>query len=1295
MNGVWSRKCTCAVETESDSDAESDGGGEQPQLSLLDGAARALTGSGTGNNATSINGGGDKSTTASFARMPRKTSGVRDLITTSHALHNSEALRQAQALQNVFCACYESETVLSLVQKRERVLSPMQVMLLEPENIAQVFLYATHFPEVTTSSHKASQHQLLSVVREVEKKESLSRQSPIADPEKYRRPYIATEIIVRFYLKALTWHGTPKTLTSTSPVTVAAKQVQHNGEKQPVGTDDDDDRSPSSTRQKNDSPSYKSPDTKKPVSSAKPFLLDLAGSFRSSSFSRLGLGRGSSSSSGRYSDQSEASAAVRGYILHIEELTLIEWKRIFSGMYRFLWGPPVSEIRSGAGKAGADADHESEIDSVLLANMCRITKNFAVYPSVHSILSSIEVPGGETLFARFAHHAYNLEVSSLLHGLVHLAQRRQYPFQPILESLVQQIIDVPLEPHGPSTSLSSSTSQFNFRNPLLHARVSGCTDILVKILTQQFPNTFCYYIQTKLQLASYESVESFEREIFPPKVLPDDRVLHERIKDGVMQALLEKPEVVTRLAEVGVAEIRYLDANHADGSGIPTALVIDVMKCAIDYSLPDKVRMSLFVPPVELVVETLCAAINYHQHISTITEFASRDCFSDSDSEDSQNSDGDNSTDDVSKSDELQNQSAVPPRVLPVATSPTPPVPPEMARRQMQRSFIEPPATCISPSSGKRVINHRPLASILLVVHIVEFMDAVIHMGKDSIDRHLTKFDLATSLIDIFQKFPKANVLHCRIVKLYLNLFDRVASNGRVNNPLLRSVFRPPESLLGFILQKLHQSSSTHPYDAHLAILGVKIHKICSSPRLEQELIRQYCERVAGWTEFSSSLVASHYQQIDALDDALLGLSALKNVGVGLHRVNGRRGSEGMDDVFPLERPSSSATGFLSQELEPFRRLPMEKEGFGSSQNVAMGNEIIRPTDMFKSRSQSQYPQSIIDVLKADTGTSYNTIEDDVSISGFVYQKRSKWVKVHLRFEKEGCLLVVEDAATTGATATHGKVTGSPVKPNSTSKLKQFLMSKTQHWTSRSRKFVVCNARKWIAFGRSVKNPGIGAFGFQVEGFDRSREVDKTLTFVTRSDAMRTMWYEGMQEAMTASQTMRNSITEEDDEGNIMLIKCVATKREGQEMLYHVVPNVHLLGPVVAPTFFIKSEVPEELPFWGTFHSMHGIIQYVSLLNRCVRVLSVHEKRMYASGYSVIVEFDATFQRVESADAERKMPIPNGDGGEENGSTAAAEPNSVTCSCTDTYLITGSQIICLTRTIADSEKLMELLSDYE
>lgn len=1281
---MWApRKCTCAVETESDSDADSES--DQLQVPLVDQedpispepSSSHINGvsSASATDATAaVKSPSSLTNTPPFDRLPRNTSGVRDPIQTSHALHNSEALRQSLSLQNVFCACYETETVLSLVQKRERSMSPVQTMLLEAENIAQVFLFATTFPEPSrhgssSSHHKSSQHRMPLPLLRDEKKHVPSHH--ISDPEKYRRPYIATEIILRFYLKALTWHGSPKKLPSTAPATVMENAGQQHEEQS--GTI-------ASHSPKRDPLSSKSPDKK-----SKPFLLAIAGSFRQSSLSAQSFRRGSSTSS-VFSDVSEPSAAIRGYILHIEDLTATEWKRIFSGLYRFLWHNPYPEKRHASipdsrKEGGGDEESELAIDSVLLANMCRITKNFAVYPSVHAILSAIEVQERETLFARFAYHAYNPEVSTLLHGLIHLAQRREYQFQPIIRSLVERIVEKPVDSHALSSASPPPASQFSLRNPLAHARISGCVDILAKVLSQEFPNTFCYYIQTKLQLASYESVESFEREIFPPKILPNDRVLHEEIKNGVMLAVLEKPDIVIRLAEVAIAEIRYLDANHTAGAGIPTILVIDILKCALENSLLDKDRMKLFVPPVQLLAETLCAAINYHQHLSTISEFASRDCFSDSDSEDSMD-DEEDTTRDVSRSDELQNQSALPSRVLPMAA---PPPTPEMVRRQSQHSGISPPATCYSPSSGKLVINHRPLASILLVMHVIDFLDAIIRMGKESLDKQLAKFDLSTSLIDIFQKFPKANILHCRIVKLYLNLFDRVSSSGRVNNPLLRSVFRPPDSILAFIMHKLHKSAATHPYDAHLAIIGVKIDKICSSPRLEQELIRQYCLNFAGWAEFSASLVASHYQQIDALDDAVLGLSSLSGGGLS-QGVHGRRGSDAMDDVFPLARRSSSATGFLSQELEPFRRLPMEKEGFGSPQNLATGNESINPTDMFRSRSQSQYPQSIIDVLKGDTGTSFDAIEDEASISGYVYQKRSKWVKVHLRFEKESCLLVLEDVP---VSAQPSLTSPSPVKANSTTKLKQFLVAKTQQWTSRPKKLVVCNARKWIAFGRSVKNPGIGAFGFQVEAFDRSREVDQTLTFVTRSDATRTLWYEGMQQAMTDSQTLRNSITDADDEDNIMLVKCVATKREGVGMLYYVVPNVHLLGPVVSPNFFIKSEVPEELPFWGTFHGEHGMIQYVSLLNRCLRVISVDEKRMYASGYSVIVEFDAKFQRVESAENESKRPVPTGS------STAPEETNTVTCSCTDTYLITGNQIIGLTRTIADSEKLMKILGDDE
>lgn len=77
-------------------------------------------------------------------------------------------------------------------------------------------------------------------------------------------------------------------------------------------------------------------------------------------------------------------------------------------------------------------------------------------------------------------------------------------------------------------------------------------------------------------------------------------------------------------------------------------------------------------------------------------------------------------------------------------------------------------------------------------------------------------------------------------------------------------------------------------------------------------------------------------------------------------------------------------------------------------------------------------------------------------------------------------------------------------------------------------------------------------------------------------------------------------------------------------------------------------------------------------------MVSVEEKSIQAIGYSVIVEFDATFRRSEStADFDD------------------SEPPAVKCACTDTYLISGNQIIGLTRTIADSEKLLQLLCDDE
>ncbi|RLN89519.1 hypothetical protein BBJ28_00021225 [Nothophytophthora sp. Chile5] len=1275
------RKCTCAAETESDSDGESENGclsHETRTTSAPPALGEGRTPSGPIPFAPAM-----WASSLSLLDLSRST---LDPLKTSQALHNSEALRQAPALDNVFCSCYDVDTVLSTVQRRERGrFSPVQKLLLEPESIRQVFTFATSFRKEPDSAHAAG--------TEAEQGGGGEEEGVALDPDRYRRPYIATEIILRFYLKAMAWYGEP----------------MHDGTEE-EGVDTLRETNGEALEQHVQLEGLAVSGAQAPPANMMLGFRSNASTRKMARVQRLRASMRFESSGSSFSDDYDVSCdedeevsedpAVRGYLIRLEDLTAAEWRRIFAGLFRFLWQSGTDAKEGDAGENAAEVEEE-EVDSVLAANLCRIAKNFVTFPAVHKLISDVDEDGRhESLFARLAAHAYNPDIASLLHGLIHLALRRGLAFSPIVRCLVQRIVEQvpsglarslssvsststvsstsstsPRSSLGGSPTMSSSSffssgspplspSLFTLKRSTVHSRISGCAEILSKILTRQLPNTFSYYIQAKIQLASFETVESFERELFPPKMVPSDPAIHDKLRGSVLTAMVEKSDVLVRLAELGMAELRFLDAHHTNGACIPTVLVIDVLCRAIECSLHDAELLEAFISPVNLVLDTLCASINYHQHLSTISEFAARDCFSDSDSED----DDDEAADDE---EEMRTTATRTNGKL----SPSKPVRPPKALGSRGALYlgITPPAVSYSPTSGKTVVNHRPLASTLLVMHVVELMDAIIRMANDRIDSQLTRLDLATSLMDIFKKFPKANILHCRLVKLYLNLLNRPTSNGRVNNPLLRSVFRSPDSILEFIMHKLHSSTSSHAYDAHLAMIGVKIAKICSSPTLQQELIRQFCNNVEGWTDFASSLVASHYQQMDALDDSLLSSQSIPGaVRNGTPRR--RRSSEDeMDGGFPLARPSSSASEYLSRELEPFRRLPMEKEGIGSAQNLARGNEAVHPSDMFQSRSQSKFPESILDILRTDTATSFDVVEDDLFYSGFAYQKRSKWVKVHLKFEKATCELVLQDAADIPSKSTTSKGAGKAASPSGpTSMLKQFLLAHKQTWTSRPKKLVVCNARKWIAFGRSVKKPDVGAFGFQVEVFDGHREEDETLTFVTRSEATRKQWFEAMEGAVMSTRSSRNSFSELDASSNITLVECVAKNRGP----YLVVPDVNLLSPMTSASFFLKSEVPEEMPFWGTYHGEQGLSKYVSLFKQCLEVVAVEEKRIHGSGYSVIVEFDATFQRAE-----------NGDDFDD------ATPPSVKCSCTDTWLISGNQIIGLTRTIADSEKLLQLLGD--
>lgn len=1233
------RQCTCVVETESDSDNDCDISSTS-QFSAQCTVSSSIPSLATPPKTDISNDANPKSSVSpsiwtesiSLAELAKD---AHDPFKASLALHNAEALRQATALDNVFCRCYDIDTVLTTVQKRESdQLSPVQMLLLEPDSIKQIFSYATSIDGALCDAG--------------------DRIEPSSG--RYRQAYVATEIILGFYLKAIIWYGEPK-------------RDQFEAEQ--------------------DDPAPTDVEAERLVYQASPTKLSTMIAFRSNATTRKMARRQRMDTSMRWessgsshlafnsleNDHDQSDLATRGYLLRLEDLTADEWKYIFRGLFECLWRNPKID-----GQQDGDniyADDEVEIDGILVANMCRITKDFVTFPAVHRLICHENRHEKEGLLSRLAAHAYSPDIASLLHGLLHLCIRREIDIFPIIRCIVEQIVDqVPTRlarslSSVSSTSTVSSTSSTSPRSSLngssiaspsalfslkaappslfltphgttstARARITGCAEILTKILKGEYPNTFRYFAHAKVRVASFEKVKAYESEFFSPKLIHSNLEMHYKLKCAVLAALTENLTVLSRLAELGMAELRLFDAHHVHKACIPQVLVIDVLRHALVFSRYDPELHQAFVAPIELVVGTICTSINYHQHLSTISEFAARDCFSDSES------DIDNS--ETSADFDSLNDRKSPRKSL------------ERAPLLGQSTFImEPTSFAFSylPTSGKAAMYHRPLSFTLLVVHVVKLLNAVILMASDRVDSHLTRSDLATSLMAIFEKFPSASILHCQLVKLYVNLLNRPATNGRVNNPLLRSVFRCPNSLLEFILRKLDTSSANPPYAAHLAIIGVEIAKICSSPSLQQEFIRQCCDKVKGWNDFAASLIATHYQQMNALDQSVLGLQGETHNG----KLRRRTLDDDVDTKFVLARPSASTSEHLPRELEPSRRRYLEPEGSGSIQN-------LHRSAMLRSRSQSKFPPSFLDSLQSDESTSFDLDENGFFVTGYAYQKRSEWVKVHLKFEQSTCHLTLQDVTILAS----GSV-GNDAQIANFSSLKQFLTTTTQTWTSRPKTLVVCNARKWITFGRNEKRPDRGAFGFQVEVFDGYREEYEMLTFVTCSNATRMKWFNTMQSAITRARTSPCGFSQDDEAANTALVECVA-KNHGSP--YSVIPDVKRLSPVTSASFFLKSEVPEEMPFWGTYYGDQGIIKYATLLKECVHVVFVKEKSIHAVGDSVFVEFDATFQRVER--------YVNADD---------VEPSTVTCACTDTYLLSGSEITALMRTIADSEKLVEILCD--
>ncbi|CAI5722921.1 unnamed protein product [Peronospora destructor] len=501
------RQCTCTTETESDSDNDSDTG-----HSVVNEVA-------TENEVLIRSSSPTSSKWSNSLSLLQQSTTTHDPLKASQALHNAEALRQASALNNVFCRCYDVDTVLSTVQRRERGhFSPVQKLLLKPESIQQVFLYATSVTEMDSSFRENGQH---------------NKNDPnVQNPEKYRQAFVATEMILRFYLKVMKWYGDPKQDEMEDSGNMTDKEIETVTEQETI------------RRQPNGQLTGQTVSSTRSNTNTLMDFWSNASARKTARVQRLRASMRFESSGSSVSDFNGSgdedielleNPSSRGYLLRLEDLTAKEWKRIFGGLFRFLWPQSKSD---GAEKA-EDSDDEVEVDNVLVANMCKITKNFVIFPGVlRLICDENEADEKECLLSRLAAHVYNPEIASMLHGLIHLSNRRGFEYFRIIRCLVQLMVEqlptrlVRSLSSVSSTSTVSSTSSFSPRSsvggaltipsssffssktallsPLLftsntasivHSRINGCAELLSKNPERRpFPNTASVItLQTKLQ----------------------------------------------------------------------------------------------------------------------------------------------------------------------------------------------------------------------------------------------------------------------------------------------------------------------------------------------------------------------------------------------------------------------------------------------------------------------------------------------------------------------------------------------------------------------------------------------------------------------------------------------------------------------------------------------------------------------------------------------------------------------------------------------------------------------------
>ncbi|EQC35923.1 hypothetical protein SDRG_06669 [Saprolegnia diclina VS20] len=536
------------------------------------------------------------------------------------------------------------------------------------------------------------------------------------------------------------------------------------------------------------------------------------------------------------------------------------------------------------------------LDPILLGFLIKMTKTYIIYTPVFSMLRSLQVDG-VTWSERLLFHSYLEDMAVLVHGLVHLGYAADLS-RAFANSLVLGLL------HSIGTAYDFKAAR-GVAHGMTQARMANHSSVLHGLVTGMYPDTFTYLQRGTSHMTSFEANAAYMQ-----------RVMDVELQTWVVATILSPDALalLSPLLDISIDELLFWNV-HADiaMNPTPTVFVLDVISALLEQ-VPIVGLAETVVKHLGQLVPMLTTLIHIARYNRQITFLATQASFSDSE-------DDDDDDDGCSVDARLDSRCAS-------VTSP------------LKRNW-----------SG--ALDCIPLTSSFLLLHVLRAIKAMI--AVELWDATMADHDLVPGLLSLFELHPNANLLHNSLLRIFLTLLDR--PNGKANNVLLRSAFRhEAQNLLRCIEQGLIARET--PYHGHVARLGIRLHQICSAPTLQQELVRQYCQKSPTWADTVSRLVAEHYKQTDDVASASGNRKRLDSVG--------------------------SAANLVEKASVTLHAVTQSRE---------------------HSSSQASFPITDADLDALDD--ALQSEDDGDVVSGHVFQQVAlgQWKKVHLTLHKSTCSL--------------------------------------------------------------------------------------------------------------------------------------------------------------------------------------------------------------------------------------------------------------------------------------------------